>query len=107
MIITLTSETQSDIHMCYDETGIQLIPEDHQLTLHETFEGVRFMTSDGEELVVMMRDSGFEFVYILDPDDNIEQWYSLNNGFVRRLSIKKGASEGNGSIDNVVPFPPK
>lgn len=93
MIILLTSDTQSDIAMSYDETCMQLTPEDHQLTLLKTFEGVTFRSEDGEELVVMMRDSGFEVTYMADPNEKIEQWYSFNNGFVRRLAIMKASED--------------
>lgn len=106
MILMLNSETQSGLNIQYDETVFQITPEDHELTVLQAFTGVRFMTSDGEELVVMMRDSGFEIVYKDEPNTNVEHWYSLNNGFVRRLGLKKGASK-RGSIDNVVPFPQK
>lgn len=75
------------------------------VTITKVFNGVRFITEDGEELSVVMRDSGFEFVYIGD-DPDIEHWYSCNNGFVRRLSVRKGASE-SGKVDNLVPFPEK
>lgn len=108
MLIVLNSETQSGINLEYDETGIQLAPEDHTLTVYDAYEDVRFRNMEsGEELIVRQRGDGFEFIYVEDSTDNIEQWYSLIHGFVRRLSLKKGASQNNGSIDNVVPFPKK
>ena len=76
MLIVLNSETQSGINLEYDETGIQLAPEDHTLTVYDAYEDVRFRNMEsGEELIVRQRGDG--------------------------------ASQNNGSIDNVVPFPKK
>lgn len=52
----------------------------------EAFLGCTFVSSDGEELHVCMRDNGFELVY-LDVDD-VEHHYSLNDGFVRRTALR-------------------
>lgn len=64
----------------------------------EAYIGPKFVSSDGEELNVSMRDSGFEIVYI-DGDD-VEHHYSLNDGFVRRTAIRGRKA----ADDNVVPF---
>ena len=108
MIITLSSESQSGLRIDYDETAFQITPDNHELTIIDAIEDVRFInTESGEELTVRQRGDGFEFIYVDSPNDNVEQWYSLIHGFVRRLSLKKGASQNNGGVDNVVPFSKK
>ena len=108
MLIVLNSETQSGINIEYDETSLQIQPGDHTLTIYDAYEDVRFVNGEsGEEVTIRQRGDGFEFIYIDTPGDNVEHWYSLIHGFVRRLSLKKGASKNNGSVDNVVPFPKK
>lgn len=44
-----------------------------EVTITKAFIGPRFITPDGEELVVIMRDSGFEVLYS-------GVWYSFQNG---------------------------
>jgi hypothetical protein len=102
----LNSRTESGLRVDYDETVFQIKPDDHELTILDAIEDVRFINTEShEELIIRQRGNGFEFIYVDDPNDNVEQWYSLIHGFVRRLSLKKGASQNNGSVDNVVPFP--
>lgn len=64
----------------------------------EAYLGATFVSSAGEELSISMRDNGFEIMY-LDADD-VEHHYSLNDGFVRRTSLKGRKS----NHDNVVPL---
>jgi len=45
-----------------------------------------FVSDNGEELHVVMRDQGFELIYV-DTDEVVQTW-SLNDGFVKRLSIE-------------------
>lgn len=104
MIVTFPA-SEEPIRMTADNSGMQLIVDCETINIQESEYGVRFITDDGEELLVQMRGEGFEFVYVSPADPDVEQWYQLYDGFVRRLSVKKGASKGNGG--NVVPFPKK
>jgi hypothetical protein len=39
------------------------VNEKYEITLKEVFSGVGFISPDGEEFGICMRDSGFEFTY--------------------------------------------
>ena len=52
-----------------------------RVVLRQVFNGVTFITEDGETLVVNMRDSGFEIAYQTCPDDAVES-ISLQHGDV-------------------------
>ena len=48
---------------------------DGQITLKEVFNSIRFVTEDGVELFLCMRDGGYEFKYA-------GRWYRVNDGKV-------------------------
>jgi len=52
------------------------------IELREVFVGIKFITKDGEELHICMRDSGFEITY-----EN--EWYELKEGEVKKLEPNK------------------
>lgn len=49
-----------------------------ELELKEVYNTLRLVTQDGEELVICMRDSGFEFIY-----EGVE--YSAQKGEIKRI----------------------
>ena len=71
--------------------------EGQSVLITEAYVGPTFVSDDGDELSVCMRDGGFEITYL--DIDNVEHVYSLKDGFVRRISLK-----GRKTNDNVVPF---
>jgi len=49
-----------------------------EIELTEVYNTVRFVTNDGEQLAITMRDSGFEFFYEGSR-------YSAKNGLIEKL----------------------
>lgn len=54
------------------------VNEHGDIELREVYVGVTFVTKDGEELVIGMRDTGFEFVYE-------GQKYSAQKGLITKI----------------------
>ena len=59
------------------------------IQLEEVFSGIILKTSDGEEMSICMRDSGFEFNYQ-------GEWYFAKEGFVEPF---RRSSRGNLLVD--------
>ncbi len=57
--------------------------------LEEVFSGVELITSDGENMGICMRDTGFEFSYQ-------GVWYSAKNGILEPM---KTSDRGNVLVD--------
>lgn len=74
--ITLT-ESDGPYH-CLLDTGAMTVQ------IREAFNGVRFITEDGEQLAICMRDSGFELRY---SGNNFETgWIEFKEGIIKYLS---------------------
>jgi hypothetical protein len=56
------------------------VNEEYTIKLEEVFNSIVFKTSEGEEMVICMRDGGFEFQYQGD-------WYSAKEGIVEPFNI--------------------
>lgn len=55
---------------------MKLETDEHgQITLKEVYASIRFVTDDGVELFLCMRDGGYEFKYA-------GRWYRVNDGKV-------------------------
>jgi len=48
------------------------------IELRQVFQGLKLITSDGETLVIAMRDTGFEITYG-------KQWYEFKKGIVQSV----------------------
>ncbi|MGK0446572.1 MAG: hypothetical protein ACJA2M_000341 [Polaribacter sp.] len=57
------------------------VNEENTMHLEEVFNSVVLKTSDGEKMVICMRDSGFEFNYQ-------GKWYSAKEGHVKPFNLK-------------------
>lgn len=62
-----------------------------EFILKDVFSSVVFVTADGEELSVCMRDSGFEICY-----SGI--WYEAKNGFVPSALSSQNRQIENGGL---------
>jgi DNA-binding beta-propeller fold protein YncE len=67
------------IRMSSDETNnvVVIDPDQMAVLLTSVFNGVTFMTTDNEALTVVMRDSGYELVYVAQGE---QCHIRLNNG---------------------------
>lgn len=71
------------------------------VTIRHCYNGVEFVTIDGERLGVRMRDGGYEVHYWRDPvdhpgDDFDAGWTTFNNGEVRgRLKGDRAAADAD------------
>lgn len=59
-----------------------------EVDIRKAFIGPRFITESGEELIVMMRDSGFELRYSTPNEQTIE--IELKAGSLKRNGIEYG-----------------
>ena len=70
------------------------IDEDYSMRLKEVFNSVIFETAEGEELIVCMRDGGFEIAVrdtsVKNPDGNTmikyHRWYTANSSGIEQLA---------------------
>ena len=94
MIITISNDNDP-------ESVDMAVSDNNTVSIVSSGRKVVFTSDTGETLSVSSHADGFEFEY-LDNEDVVQTWH-LQNGFVRRVSLKGK----NGSVDNVVPFPKK
>jgi len=59
------------------------INDKNTMQLEEVFNGITLKTADGEEMIICMRDSGFEFKYQ-------NKWYFAKEGYIEpfHLSVR-------------------
>jgi len=57
--------------------------------LEEVFNPVTFVAESGEDISVVMRDSGFEVWYKGNVDDTSYQIFEFKNGTMRKFNIVK------------------
>ena len=65
------------------------VNEKNIIQLENIYNSIILKTSDGEEIYICMRDSGFEFKY-----EGV--WYSAQNGDIKKMKI---SSSGNILVD--------
>ena len=65
------------------------VNEENIMQLEEVFNSVVLKTSDGEEMAICMRDSGFEFKYQ-------GKWYFAKEGYVEPFNL---SVRGNPLVD--------
>ena len=56
------------------------VNQDNLIQLEEVYNPIVLKTKDGEEMIISMRDSGFEFKYQ-------NNWYSAQWGVIEKLQI--------------------
>jgi hypothetical protein len=85
--------TSGDEDAALDHTARLAAPRtltgDATVVITEAFSGPYFVTGDGEQITVYMRDSGFEMSYRASADDEWQSW-EAKAGTVQRLDNRNG-----------------